>query len=106
MAVRDNPRFPFDMFECVGLHGRGARQCNPDRGEVLLPVNPLNHLAAREPLVHSVDVSDSICSGATCPAVIGNVHVYLDHDHLSKSYVETMIPALERGLLASPGWGG
>ena len=106
VAVRDNPRFPFSMFACVGLHGQGSPECNPARDEVLLEENPVEELSVREPLLHSVDVTDSICSGDVCPAVIGNVYVYRDHDHLNRSYVETMIPALESRLLAATGWGG
>jgi len=106
VAVRDNPRFSLNMFACVGLHGQDAPECNPARDEVLLKVNPVDEVSVREPLLHSVDVTDSICSGAVCPAVIGNVYVYRDHDHLNRSYVETAIPALEREVLAATGWGG
>ncbi|MDP9890071.1 peptidoglycan/LPS O-acetylase OafA/YrhL [Pseudarthrobacter oxydans] len=105
-AVRDNPRFPFHMFACVGLHGQDSHQCNPARDEVLLEVNPLEELATREPLLHSVDLTNSICTDTTCPAVMGNVYVYRDHDHLNKTYVETMTPAVKRTLLAATGWGG
>ncbi|QSZ51487.1 acyltransferase (plasmid) [Arthrobacter sp. D5-1] len=106
VAVRDNPRFPFHMFACVGLHGQDSPECNPARDDVLLKVNPLQELATREPLLHSVDVTDSICTDTVCPAVVGNVYVYRDHDHLNKTYVETMTPAFKRSLLAATGWGG
>ncbi|WP_396019868.1 SGNH hydrolase domain-containing protein [Arthrobacter sp. ISL-95] len=103
--MRDNPRFPFHMFACVGLYGQNSAECNPARSEVLLTGNPLDELSAREPLLHSVDLTDSICTATACPAVVGNVYVYRDHDHLNKSYVETMRPAMERGVLAATGWG-
>ncbi|MBT2596888.1 hypothetical protein J7I92_16885 [Arthrobacter sp. ISL-72] len=106
LAVRDNPRFPYNMFACVGLHGQDSPTCNPARDDVLLKVNPLEELSVREPLLHSVDVTDSICTDTARPGVVGNVYVYRDHDHLNKTYVETMTPALKRKLLTATGWKG
>ncbi|WP_237715305.1 acyltransferase family protein [Arthrobacter sp. TB 23] len=106
ISIRDNPRFPFNMFECAELQGVDAPQCNPDRAEVLLPENPADAIAETEPLFHSVDLTDRICTDNTCPAMIGNVFVYRDFDHLNRSYVETLIPALERRILAETGWSG
>ncbi|MBE0010126.1 MULTISPECIES: acyltransferase family protein [unclassified Arthrobacter] len=104
ISIRDNPRFPFNMFECAEVEGIDAAQCNPDREEVLLPENPADLIATSEPLFHSVDLTDRICTETTCPAMVGNVYVYRDFDHLNRSYVETMIPDLEQRLLEETGW--
>ena len=39
-----------------------------------------------------------ICGPALCPAVVGNVLVYMDSHHLTQSYAETLAPYL-RGKL-------
>lgn len=104
LAIRDNPRFDFNMYECVALHGSSAAQCNPPRNEVIPPDNPLEELSADVPLLHSVDFTDAICTQLACPAIVGNVYVYRDYDHLNKTYVETMIPAIKREILEKTGW--
>ena len=49
-------------------------------------------------------MTDLVCAEATCSGVIGNVRVYMDRDHLSKTYVETMIPAFEERFRSVVGW--
>jgi hypothetical protein len=56
------------------------------------------------PRLHLMDLSDFICAGGTCPAVVGNVYVYKDDNHLTKTYVQSMIPMFEQRLLAATGW--
>ncbi|WP_343212765.1 acyltransferase family protein [Arthrobacter sp. H41] len=104
LAIRDNPRFATDMFECVEQNGRDAPKCNTPRSRALLPVNPIDDIAAREPLLHSLDLTPALCTESTCPAVIGNVYVYMDLDHLTRTYVQTLTDYMETQLLAATGW--
>ncbi|TDL46955.1 acyltransferase family protein [Kocuria rosea] len=99
VAFRDNPRFPYDMFECVETYGPDRDRCNVPRSESLLPVNPLEELAARHEDLHSIDLTDRLCTGTTCPGVVGNIMVYRDLDHVTSSYGETLVPDVEERLL-------
>ena len=106
VAFRDNPRFPFDMFECVETYGPDRDRCNPPRARSLLPVNPLEDLAARHEGLHTIDLTDRICTDTTCPGVVGNIMVYRDHDHITSTYGETLAPDVEQRLLEALGWEG
>ncbi len=99
LAFRDNPRSAFDMFECVETYGPDHDRCNPPRSESLLPVNPLEALAARHEDLHSIDLTDRLCTATTCPGVIGNIVVYRDLDHVTSTYGETLVPDVERRML-------
>ncbi|MFF0902434.1 UNVERIFIED_CONTAM: acyltransferase family protein [Kocuria sp. CPCC 205316] len=103
VAFRDNPRFPYDMFECVETYGPGRDRCNVPRSESLLPVNPLEELAARHEDLHSIDLTDRLCTETTCPGVVGNIQVYMDLDHVTSAYGETLVPDVEARLLAALG---
>lgn len=103
VAFRDNPRFPFDMFECVETYGADRDRCNPPRAGSLLPVNPLEDLAARHQELHTIDLTDRICTETTCPGVIGNIMVYRDFDHITSTYGETLAPDVEQRLLHALG---
>ncbi|WP_394247829.1 acyltransferase family protein [Arthrobacter pityocampae] len=104
VALRDTPRFEEDMAECTDRHAADPSVCDVPAAEVLAPSSPLLPLAERLPGLEHVDLTDVVCAGATCPGVVGNVRVYMDRDHLSKTYVETTIPVFEERFRAALGW--
>ncbi|MHA7220997.1 acyltransferase family protein [Arthrobacter sp. RHLT1-20] len=104
VGIRDNPRFTINMPECVQKNGTGAGKCNIPLQESLADSSPLDAYRGRVPRLHLMDLSDFICAGGTCPAVVGNVYVYKDDNHLTKTYVQSMIPMFEQRLLAATGW--
>jgi hypothetical protein len=104
VAVRDNPRYDHRPSECFETYGRGAAECEIPRGELLAADPPY---ALREDVPSNVsflDLSNEICTPATCPPEIGNVLVYLDDNHLSASYSRTMSPAVGTQLPALLNW--
>ncbi|SDK53013.1 Peptidoglycan/LPS O-acetylase OafA/YrhL, contains acyltransferase and SGNH-hydrolase domains [Arthrobacter sp. ov407] len=104
VGIRDNPRFNINMPECVQKNGEDAAQCNVPEQESLAGSSPLDAYRGQVPRLHLMDMSDFICANGTCPAVVGNVYVYKDDNHLTKTYVQTMIPMFEKRLLAATGW--
>ncbi|MDR6413671.1 peptidoglycan/LPS O-acetylase OafA/YrhL [Pseudarthrobacter sulfonivorans] len=104
VGIRDNPRFTFSMPECAQRNGPEAPACNPPLNESLVDPSPLESYRGKVDGLHLMDLSDFICPGGTCPAVVGNVYVYKDDNHLSRTYVESMIPMFEERLLAATGW--
>jgi hypothetical protein len=53
--------------------------------------------------VRFLDIADAVCDQTFCPAQVGNVLVYLDDNHLSVSYVRSMVPVLQ-DRSAPRGW--
>lgn len=107
--LRDNPRFTYNVYECAEQLGEGDfdassafpsnPECGVPRNRALAKVNPAEALI--RPGVSSVDMSDFICPEDMCPAIIGNVFVYLDDNHLTASYTTTMAPMLAPRLIAA-----
>ncbi|AXL11751.1 acyltransferase [Microbacterium foliorum] len=96
IGVRDNPRFDFDMYECAIDESRG---CEVPRELVLAEENPTSVFADA---VTTVDFTPWLCPWDVCQAAIGNIAVYIDDNHLSRSYARTLSPFLER-ILADSG---
>lgn len=96
VLVRDNPRFESDMFHCVEVSGPDAAECTRERDAVLAAANPSQRLAAAQ--VHVIDLTDYLCPDGTCPPVIGNIVVYLDHDHITGAYARTLAMPLRASL--------
>nr|WP_262925667.1 acyltransferase family protein [Kocuria atrinae] len=99
VALRDNPRFDYDMFECVEVFGEDHERCNPPRSVLLEQESPLTEFTASRPEVATVDFSDVYCPQGQCRSVIGNVMVYLDRNHITQKYSRTMLPQIEDRLL-------
>lgn len=104
IGLRDNPRFTVNMADCVVSKGPGSAACNPSRASVLPRQAAFNALEGTIDGLHLLDLSDLICTLEKCPAQVGNMYVYLDDNHLSASYVETMSAEFGRRLAAASGW--
>jgi hypothetical protein len=102
LAIRDNPRFAFDVPDCVRQHGRDDDPCGVDRESVYAADPPYTHLDV-PPNVSFLDLADHLCDDTRCPAEIGNVLVYLDDNHVTASYAATMAPVIEDQVVAAVG---
>ncbi|MFJ5959386.1 acyltransferase family protein [Pseudarthrobacter oxydans] len=104
IGIRDNPRFTFNMPECIQRNGPDAPECSVSLAESLVEPSPLESYRGKLDGLHLMDLSDFICARGICPGVVGNVYVYKDDNHLTRTYVESMIPMFEQRLLAATGW--
>ena len=83
IGVRDNPRFGIDMYECA----LADADCDRDVSDMMPPENPAAGLGD---WVTLVDFTPLLCPDGTCRAVIGNVAVYLDDNHLTEMFATTL----------------
>ncbi|MEJ6489805.1 acyltransferase family protein [Leucobacter sp. USCH14] len=99
VLIRDNPRFTYNVYQCVeeAADDEAQADCGIDPRQTLARANPLDDLES--PHVAVLDFSDSYCPDR-CPAVIGNVVVYIDKNHLSTFYLDTLEPVISRELIA------
>ncbi|MHA7209493.1 acyltransferase family protein [Arthrobacter sp. MDT1-65] len=98
IGVRDNARFDFNMPACIQENEDALAACSPVKTDLLPAVSPLEGFDPGTPLYRSVDMTDVICPGDTCPPIIGNVYVYIDNNHVSATYWRTMVPQFEERL--------
>jgi len=97
LAVRDNPRFSYDVYECAFLSDAPLEECGTTAEAALAAVNPLTRVGGIDG-VYLVDFTDQICPDGICAPQIGNVYVYRDDNHLTKTYAETLAGALQTQL--------
>ncbi|WP_129786553.1 acyltransferase family protein [Promicromonospora panici] len=103
VTVRDNPRFEWFVPECVDAAG-SPDACGRPRAEQLAAVSPVTTAPGVPDGVVHLDLTDSVCGPETCAAVVGNVLVYRDDDHLTNTYVRTLRPVLGRQLRSVTPW--
>ncbi|OBG14890.1 acetyltransferase [Mycolicibacterium celeriflavum] len=108
LAMRDTPWLvrngePFFAADCLA-DGGDAISCGTKRSDVLSKRNPTLDFVERFPLLEPLDMSDAVCRKDICRAVEGNVLLYHDAHHISKTYMRTMAPELGRQIAAATGW--
>jgi peptidoglycan/LPS O-acetylase OafA/YrhL len=91
IGVRDNPRSATDLYSCA----LERLDCTRTQAEVLAEVNPAIGMSGDLTLV---DFTPWICPGGECRAEIGATSVYLDNNHLSRSFTAALAPVLSRDL--------
>ena len=95
IGIRDNLRSYTNLFECASSQDPGAPYggCLLDRNQYFAPDKMLEPLLDI-PNFYYVDVMDLYCDGQVCPTIAGNVQIYLDTNHVTQSYGNTMAPII------------
>lgn len=105
LAVRDNPRFDFRPPDCLQEKGRGAPDCGAERDAWYPAVPSYVAVPGVPPDVRFLDFTDLLCTpDGKCPGEIGNVLVYMDDNHLTATFTESMAPVVEQRIDAAMGW--
>ena len=104
IAIRDTPRFPERVPECVAHHPSDASACATSRDALFAKGNPLHDVEGIPDSIVALDLTDAICGPETCEPIVGNVLAYRDDDHLTSTFVRSLAPALRTELVAEAPW--
>jgi len=98
-VVLDNPHPEGNVYECVAEHPNALVDCSfPRDAGVERSAAPVQRLAAEGMAgVEVVDLIDAVCA-ETCWPVVGDVLVYRQTTHLTRTYVESALPQLRQAL--------
>jgi peptidoglycan/LPS O-acetylase OafA/YrhL len=94
LALRDTPFPGRDVVECLAVRGATSRACDTPLEQTLAAVDPASELPDLPDNVTLADLTSSFCAEGTCPAVVGDVVVYHDHSHISRTYSTLLAPVL------------
>ena len=108
LAMRDTPWLvrdgePFFPVDCLA-DGGDSISCGIDRSKVLSDRNPTLNYLERFPNLKPLDMSDAVCREDWCRAAEGNVLIYHDSHHFTKTYMRTMADELGRQIGAATRW--
>jgi peptidoglycan/LPS O-acetylase OafA/YrhL len=101
-VLRDVPRPPFDIPDCVSESMRRLRRCAFPKRKAIARPGTIAAAAARVEGVDVIDPTSQFCLATLCPAVIGDVLVYRNSGHVTASFMTTLAPWLGRQLRADP----
>lgn len=97
IAVADNPTVRENVLSCVS-RGDPDGSCGMPRGQALSVRDPLPIAVGMVPGATAIDLTQYYCDETRCPAVIGDVIVYSDTNHITATYMRTLGPAVVEGL--------
>ncbi|MFD5601036.1 acyltransferase family protein [Leucobacter sp. NPDC058333] len=99
VAIRDVPDMGIDIPECVSANPDQLSSCSRDRS---LAVDdrpyPEPDAAAGISNASVIDMNAWICPTDRCPAVIGNVLIWRDNQHLTATYARSLAAPLLNAL--------
>lgn len=108
IGLRDNPRFEYNIYECAQKAGTDKSSCARPASDKYAAENPAKEIfdKYRDQGAVMVDLKDLYCPYGMCSPVVGNIYVYFDDNHVSKTYGRTMAQevfqrAAEGGWLVS-----
>jgi len=104
VALRDTPRMHEAVPACLEENPDNYAACGSTTAENYQPTSPDTAVAGQLPGTKFLDFSKFFCQGQVCPAVIGNVMVYKDDNHVTRTYMESLTPYFEAEFLAATGW--
>lgn len=104
VAMRDNPRFTYSLTDCTLSKGPDSPDCRPLKSDVLAAQSPFDAVMGKYQDLFVLDMTDLICDETYCPPIVGNTFVYLDDNHLTKTYVKSMADMLDERWFAATGW--
>lgn len=94
LAMRDSTRLAESVPECLERTNLDARACGQERTWRMAERSPILDVPDLPANVLPVDVTEMICEPDWCRAIVGNVMVYRDTSHLTKTYMRTLTPAI------------
>jgi len=99
VALRDNPDPTKAGVESTPacVEDRSAAACATDQDVSLLP-DPQVAAVEQTPGAALVDLTGYFCQAGTCPAVIGDVLVYHQDQHVTMTYMRTLAPMLSAAI--------
>lgn len=94
VLLRDTPRFSGDPVSCLSSHLESPSDCSISRELGLdTAFSAVDDALSTEGRVSRMDLTDYMCA-ETCPVVQGDVLVFKDHQHISRTFSCEMAPAL------------
>jgi peptidoglycan/LPS O-acetylase OafA/YrhL len=99
------PQMPFRVPACLIAKGQGTKACDVPLVETseVAPYNDvIRGLPRRARGVHVIDTTPIICPGKVCPAIMNNIVVHRDDDHLSATFARSVADQYQ-ALIAATG---
>jgi len=101
LVIRDTPAPGVNIPDCISAHPTKWSACNYRDSTNTTSQDPLYDItmSTADPKIIGVAVNDLLCTtDGVCPAVIGGVIVFMDDNHLSAQFAQSLRPVIEPAM--------
>lgn len=99
ILVQDTPYPGQDIPTCLSANLSNVSQCSPVRSNAIRDeIHQVRKDLAAKNGVQLLETTDWFCTATVCPAVVGNLLVYRDDNHITAAYAEFLAPLLDAAL--------
>lgn len=99
IGLRDNPWFLENPDDCLWRNSADISACDRRRDELLAVENPAIQAFAQVGNVYPVDLNKTLCSAETCVAKRAGVFLWVDTNHLTRSFTQHIAPQVFQELM-------
>jgi len=99
LGLRDTPHFGESIPECLNANEMSIEECGVEKSQMYEEPSAWERLDDPPDNVTYKDYTDFLCPEGYCPPIVGNVIVYIDNNHLSVTFTETLGPIIEEDVL-------
>jgi peptidoglycan/LPS O-acetylase OafA/YrhL len=107
VGLADTPQTGGEVYTCVANNFEDdVSKCAYDRKTGIADSGvSVQRTAAEKAKIPFIDLTNFICpEGKTCPPIIGNILIYRQGSHITKTYVESLAPVLGSALESAVAW--
>ncbi len=97
-VIRDTPKPSDGLVTCVTESYDEPEGCAKPADKAFDDRDVVPAALEQAPKARSVEFTDRFCDAESCPAVIGNVLVYRDGHHVTRTYMRTLVGELRKAL--------
>jgi hypothetical protein len=103
VAIHETPEPGMNVPDCLARHDATVDGCGVPTSKAITRDTPIDQASKMVgSAVPVINMDGYLCTATRCPAVVGNVIVYRDNQHLSATYTRSVEPFLKAALLATP----
>ena len=96
MVLGPTPKPPFDVPSCVSAHLNDVQACaTPLAQAVNVQGRRAEETVAERAGARYADVTRWMCFDGSCPAIVGNLLVYRDDNHLTTGYAAWLTSVID-----------
>lgn len=98
VVLRDTPFIGTKTWNCAVANPKNLGKCSTSE-KASFSITDERIAAAKDMKLRVVDMTKYFCKSGNCPVSVGGIRVYVDSNHISKTYNLLLTPYLEKELV-------
>lgn len=99
LAIRDNPRYSFNILESLEINGEEKTIDKMNEDDNQQDTEFWMNFEVEDDILHKIDLTDYFRVNGEFRPIIGNIRIYRDERHMTNSYSQSFGPVFENKII-------